>query len=123
VLWGTDQTAQPSTPDKPLRITPGCTIVVPATYGGITDNNWDPTGTEPVSDVATAAAFAARRSAVLRLHPSLVSAAGVINPASVEGLNSSETQSVISDTVLGLTADDVGPGSTAALEAIQAALA
>lgn len=55
--------------DRPSRITPGETIVVPLDYGGIRSGSWDPSDTTAVVDRATAARALADRRAVLRLVP------------------------------------------------------
>ncbi|MBW3643383.1 MAG: CRISPR-associated endonuclease Cas3'', partial [Actinobacteria bacterium] len=68
--------------DRPARIKPGTTIVVPLSYGGIHSGSWDPTEMAPVTDRATAARALADRRAVLRLFtggvtlPSTIDAAG-----------------------------------------------
>lgn len=53
--------------DRPSRIAPGDTIVVPLDYGGIRSGSWDPSDTTAVVDRATAARALADRRAVLRL--------------------------------------------------------
>jgi CRISPR-associated endonuclease/helicase Cas3 len=51
---------------------PNTILVVPAEYGGWCDGTWDPTATEPVPDLGTAAQLP--RNAVLRLSPELIGA-------------------------------------------------
>lgn len=53
-------------------LTPGQTIVVPSSYGGIRNCCFDPESTEPVSDRAEQAGLFARGRPVLRLHPLVV---------------------------------------------------
>jgi CRISPR-associated endonuclease/helicase Cas3 len=53
--------------NRPSKIRPGATIVVPLGYGGIRSGSWDPKETAPVVDRATAARALADRRAVLRL--------------------------------------------------------
>ncbi|MGH3870239.1 MAG: type I-G CRISPR-associated helicase/endonuclease Cas3g [Pseudonocardiaceae bacterium] len=62
---GDDSTVVLTTKD----IHPGSTLVVPATYGGIRADNWDPTARTPVSDLGTAVQAKQRSRAVLRLYP------------------------------------------------------
>jgi CRISPR-associated endonuclease/helicase Cas3 len=59
---------------NPDDIRPGDLLVVPCHYGGCDVEGWNPDFVDSVSDLADAARVAARRHAVLRLHPSLVSA-------------------------------------------------
>jgi CRISPR-associated endonuclease/helicase Cas3 len=60
--------------DKSSAILPGDTLVVPARYGGCDEFGWNPSpgqGDGRVPDLAHRARLAARRCAVLRLHPNL----------------------------------------------------
>lgn len=57
---------------RPSEIRPGDILVVPATYGGIADNNWDPHSNDQVEDLGDLAQWHHRGRAVLRLHPDLV---------------------------------------------------
>lgn len=50
-------------------IQPGSTLVVPATYGGIRADNWDPSARIPVSDLGTAVQANQCARAVLRMYP------------------------------------------------------
>ncbi|MGH3980118.1 MAG: type I-G CRISPR-associated helicase/endonuclease Cas3g [Pseudonocardiaceae bacterium] len=52
-------------------VRPGSTIVVPATYGGIEADNWNPTARGPVSDLGVTAQATQHGRAVLRLYPTL----------------------------------------------------
>jgi len=61
-------------------LTPGHTIVVPATYGGIRSGCFDATSTEPISDRAEQAGLFARARPVLRLHPIVVEKLGLSSP-------------------------------------------
>jgi CRISPR-associated endonuclease/helicase Cas3 len=54
------------------QLRPGDTIVVPATYGGVSAGSWDPTSTNPVVDLGHEAQVVARRRPVLRLLPALL---------------------------------------------------
>ncbi len=62
---------------SPSRLQPGDVLVVPATYGGCDEFGWAPACTDPVSDVADAAArpFRRRRHAV-RIAPDVARNAG-----------------------------------------------
>lgn len=59
---------------------PGDTIVVPSSYGGIRNNCFDVTSTEPVQDRAEEAELFARARPVLRLHPVVVDKLGLKLP-------------------------------------------
>jgi CRISPR-associated endonuclease/helicase Cas3 len=59
------------------QLRPGDTIVVPALRGGLTDANFDPSATAPVTDLAERAALLARGRPVLRLHPVVLQAQGL----------------------------------------------
>jgi CRISPR-associated endonuclease/helicase Cas3 len=59
---------------------PGCTIVVPATYGGIRSCCFYAGSTQPVSDRAEQAGLFARARPVLRLHPLVVENLGLSLP-------------------------------------------
>lgn len=52
---------------RPREVRPGSTIVVPATYGGVTAASWDPSSTAPVSDRGSDVQTLQRGRAVLRL--------------------------------------------------------
>ena len=62
---------------SPSRLQPGDVLVVPATYGGCDEFGWAPACTDPVADVADAAArpFRRRRHAV-RIAPDVAPEAG-----------------------------------------------
>lgn len=50
---------------------PGDVVIVPASRGGLTKDNWDPAGSSPVRDVATPSIVRRRGQAVVRLAPGL----------------------------------------------------
>ncbi|MEX2530111.1 MAG: type I-U CRISPR-associated helicase/endonuclease Cas3 [Gemmatimonadota bacterium] len=52
---------------------PGMTLVVPATYGGLSMGSWDPVAEEPVADLGDRSQLVARGRVALRLHPALFS--------------------------------------------------
>jgi CRISPR-associated endonuclease/helicase Cas3 len=56
------------------QIFPEATLVVPTSYGGIRDGNWNPDATESVSDLGDVAQFLHRGRPVLRLAPPVVNA-------------------------------------------------
>lgn len=53
------------------ELTPGDTIIVPTSYGGIRNSCFDATSTDPVSDRAEQANLFARAQPILRLHPTV----------------------------------------------------
>ncbi len=61
-------------------VKPGHSIVVPASYGGISGGCFDAASTEPVSDRAEQAGLFARARPILRLHPSVVEKLGLSLP-------------------------------------------
>ncbi|MGH7462244.1 MAG: hypothetical protein ACREMA_14630, partial [Longimicrobiales bacterium] len=66
VVWANDQAHMITRADE---VVPGATIVVPATYGGIGQGNWDPTATSPsVSDRGDEAQLLHRGRAIMRWH-------------------------------------------------------
>ncbi len=54
------------------ELRPNDTIVVPASYGGLRDGNWDPEAADPVPDLGDEANWLGRRRPVLRLDPRTV---------------------------------------------------
>lgn len=66
--WQGDDSIVVTTPGA---VRTGSTLVVPAIYGGIRADNWDPTARVPVSDLGTAVQANQRALAVLRLHSAL----------------------------------------------------
>lgn len=57
-------------------VRPGATIVVPADYGGISDDCWDPAAREAVTDLAAEMQAQQRGRALLRMYPGLDAANG-----------------------------------------------
>ncbi|MFO0746167.1 MAG: hypothetical protein U1F43_10900 [Myxococcota bacterium] len=56
----------------------GDVIIVPPSYGGVVEGNWDATSAASVADRAEESAFATHGTAVLRLHYSILKTAGII---------------------------------------------
>jgi len=54
---------------KPSSLRPGDTVIVPTMGGGLSKATWDPTSTEPVTDIAELATLEAKRIAKLRIDP------------------------------------------------------
>lgn len=48
---------------------PGDVLVVPSTYGGLRDGNWDPTASDPVADLGDRSQLRQRGRATLRMTP------------------------------------------------------
>jgi len=96
----------------------GSTLVVPATYGGIRDGNWDPTVREVVSDLGTVVQASQRARAVLRLYPALAVGALLI-PAPEPDSDEQDRDTVIN--WLGELADHIN-GSDPQLVDVVAAL-
>ena len=61
-----------STVVAPGDIQPGDSLVVPASYGGVSLHNWDPASVDAVTDLAERAQWESRRIATLRLHPNIL---------------------------------------------------
>ena len=78
LLWSGDDSTVITTASG---LTPSSTIVVPATYGGITGHNWDPGSTATVTDLGTAVQATQRGRAVLRLHPAMAQQFGTPIPS------------------------------------------
>jgi CRISPR-associated endonuclease/helicase Cas3 len=55
----------------PEDLHPEITIIVPSTYGGISEGTWDPSSSEPVPDLGDQARWQQTRRATLRLHPAV----------------------------------------------------
>lgn len=62
------------------KLTPGDTIVVPASYGGIRNGCFDATSIDRVTDRAEQASLLARARPVLRLHPAVTAGLGLSLP-------------------------------------------
>jgi CRISPR-associated endonuclease/helicase Cas3 len=53
-------------------ITPGMTLIVPSSYGGLASGTWDPSSTTPVPDIAERGRWQQTGRPMLRLHRSLL---------------------------------------------------
>ncbi len=51
------------------ELAPGDVLVVPSTYGGLTEGTWDPTGLDPVADLGMLANIVHRGRLIVRLLP------------------------------------------------------
>lgn len=56
---------------------PEATILLPSSYGGLRDGNWDPEAEEPVRDLGDEAQFRHRGKPVIRLSPAVLQARGM----------------------------------------------
>jgi CRISPR-associated endonuclease/helicase Cas3 len=74
--------------DRPDRIRPGTTILVPASRGGCDEWGWNPASRLEVSDIGDQVKLRMRRP-ILRLHPKLV--AGWSDPELAQRLNATES--------------------------------
>jgi CRISPR-associated endonuclease/helicase Cas3 len=57
------------------QLRPNSTLIVPSEYGGLHALNWDPSSTEPVSDLGDRAQREQRHDVVLRLHAAVMASA------------------------------------------------
>ncbi len=69
VAWRGEETEVITDPDA---IQPGDTLVVPCSYGGIRNDNWDPEATDTVPDRGDEAQLLHRGRAIIRWHPAVV---------------------------------------------------
>lgn len=70
LIWkGPDREDGTTVSDNPEDIRPGNTIVVPSSYGGCDEFGWNPSYTQPVTDIADDCSWRAKRRPVLRVHP------------------------------------------------------
>lgn len=60
------------------EILPGDTLIVPCSYGGLSDANWAPDCSDPVEDVGEQANWQHRGRAIVRLHPALTTQAPAV---------------------------------------------
>ena len=67
------------------EIRPGDILIVDPSRGGSSAGTWDPSSTDPVSDLGDAAQIAYGRKATLRLDPRLLGAASLPLPADEDG--------------------------------------
>lgn len=90
---------------------PEATVVVPASYGGLRDGNWNPEATEPVRDLGDLAQLLHRGRPVLRLVPGVSclqlaapSRAGAVDETGKEGAEGSAEPAELSGLELPATA-------------------
>lgn len=69
LIW---QGAENSRIVEPNKIHPGCTIVVPSSYGGADKFGWKPGEKNSVKDIADLVSVSQRNKRVLRLHENLI---------------------------------------------------
>jgi len=58
---------------RAAELRPGDTIVVPSTYGGADEFGWNPASSTPVLDIGDAVSMRQRSTAILRIHPTVIS--------------------------------------------------
>lgn len=90
----------------PKEIRPGDTIVVPAAYGGLALNNWDPSSTGLVADRSFELSEPARRVAVVRLDVETCAEGDVErpDPEALQQMRASDRKAAIKEAV-----DVIGP--------------
>ncbi|WP_437677229.1 type I-G CRISPR-associated helicase/endonuclease Cas3g [Sorangium sp. So ce131] len=78
LLWKGDE----SRVIEPGKLHAGSTIIVPSTYGGLSEGTWDPSSRDPVSDLGDRARWQQTGRPTLRLHPDVMRQhADVMDPA------------------------------------------
>jgi CRISPR-associated endonuclease/helicase Cas3 len=81
-------------------VAPGDTLIVPSTYGGLKDGNWDPSADAPVSDIADRLASTQRRTPALRLLPPVLgSDFGAVELPTVPGPASADADVTFDDAI------------------------
>ena len=99
ILWDGERSRVVSSRKEEGSILPGCTLIVPSTYGGMQDNcfNPEPQVIEPVADLAERAAFQGRGQVQLRLHPDVLKALNLPSAASNIETPVAEVQELLHD--------------------------
>ncbi len=69
-LWRGDDSAVIRPPQQ--KLAPGDTVIIPASYGGMSQGNWDPGSEIPVQDLGDLASFRVRGRPCLRLNASVL---------------------------------------------------
>lgn len=94
----------------PRDIQPGDTLVVPASYGGVSLDNWDPAGGEAVTDLAERARWESRRIATLRLHPETLHPGLKLPDGVTPETDRDEADEILSDWLTTVSASSDTPG-------------